>query len=477
VCQRASALSFRRPRSAMFLSKDDMSDDEDIGNSDIVVPLSLVASTPQVINGVSRPGNANRPVLEAESPAGGRTNQYNERLARARALNEQKRKVSTSGMVVANVDFQRPGTASQLASIDVLSQEVEEMELEEALSHNDSYHQQPQQVQERVIMSEGVQQIYEQPQQQQRMQQQQGMQQQGMQQQGMQQQQQQQMYEQQPSYAQQQQSPQRSMAGPAVIDTTDLRAFLMRPGPQGAMVQCYIQRRKTGLGRLFPTYEIYLKDGDQFLLAARKRKKNKSSNYLISLDKDDLARQSGNFFGKLRSNFIGTEFVLYDKGTNPEKLDEAQKDSALVQARQELGTVLYKQNVLGSRGPRKMKVMVPRIDGEGQRTMLRPQTGAESMLERYKAAKNDADVMILKNKPPKWNDQVGAYVLNFNGRVTRASVKNFQLCDLKEEPDTVIMQFGRVGKDAFTMDFQYPLCALQAFGIALSSFDYKIACE
>ena len=50
------------------------------------------------------------------------------------------------------------------------------------------------------------------------------------------------------------------------------------------------------------------------------------------------------------------------------------------------------------------------------------------MLERYKAAVNDNDVQILKNKPPKWNEQVGAYVLNFNGRVTRASVKNFQLC-------------------------------------------------
>ena len=281
------------------------------------------------------------------------------------------------------------------------------------------------------------------------------------------------------------------------------------------MVQCYIQRRKTGLGRLFPTYEIYLKDGDQFLLAARKRKKNKSSNYLISLDKEDLARQSGNFFGKLRSNFIGTEFVLYDKGTNPDKLDAAQKESALVQARSELGTILYKQNVLGSRGPRKMKVMVPRVGEDQQRKVLRPQSTSESMLERYKAAKNDADVMILKNKPPKWNDQVGAYVLNFNGRVTRASVKNFQLCDLANDrerhtspqprlprrlvppsaprraacvltgcaascarsADTVIMQFGRVGKDAFTMDYQHPLCALQAFGIALSSFDYKIACE
>lgn len=95
----------------------------------------------------------------------------------------------------------------------------------------------------------------------------------------------------------------------------------------------------------------------------------------------------------------------------------------------------------------------------------------------YKAAKNDEDVQILKNKQPKWNEQVGAYVLNFNGRVTRASVKNFQLCNTAIAPDTVLMQFGRVGKDSFNMDYQYPLCALQAFGIALSSFDYKIACE
>jgi tubby-related protein 1 len=46
-----------------------------------------------------------------------------------------------------------------------------------------------------------------------------------------------------------------------------------------------------------------------------------------------------------------------------------------------------------------------------------------------------------------------------------------------KDGDKVVMQFGRVGKDAFTMDYQSPLCALQAFGIVLSSFDYKIACE
>jgi len=272
-------------------------------------------------------------------------------------------------------------------------------------------------------------------------------------------------------------APERPAYTPAVIDTSDLRAFLMRPGPVGAIVQCYIKRKKTGMARLFPTYEIYLREGDKFLLAARKRKKNKSSNYLLSLDKDDLNRQSGNFFGKLRSNFIGTEFTLYDKGLNPEKSDEGEKDSSLVQLRQEMACILYKQNVLGSRGPRKMKVMVPNVNEQGQRKVLRPQNADQTMLERYKAAMSDADIQILKNKPPKWNEQVGAYVLNFNGRVTRASVKNFQLYNPAKDPEAVIMQFGRVGKDEFNMDFQGPLCALQAFGIALSSFDYKIACE
>lgn len=48
---------------------------------------------------------------------------------------------------------------------------------------------------------------------------------------------------------------------------------------------------------------------------------------------------------------------------------------------------------------------------------------------------------------------MGAYVLNFYGRVTMASVKNFQLVST-EDFDRIILQFGRVAKDEFTMDFQ-----------------------
>lgn len=130
-----------------------------------------------------------------------------------------------------------------------------------------------------------------------------------------------------------------------------------------------------------------------------------------------------------------------------------------------------------------------------------------------------------------------SYVLNFHGRVTQASVKNFQLVQCKEREDIgdiestsggkrsglleksgqqggegngereliapsrsplnrspkspsgksglfsnvldpeVILQFGRISDKEFTCDITFPLSPIQAFAIALSSFDSKLACE
>ena len=61
--------------------------------------------------------------------------------------------------------------------------------------------------------------------------------------------------------------------------------------------------------------------------------------------------------------------------------------------------------------------------------------------------------------------------------MTHASVKNFQLVDEDDEREDVLLQFGKVGKDVFTMDYAYPMSALQAFAICLTSFDNKLACE
>lgn len=91
--------------------------------------------------------------------------------------------------------------------------------------------------------------------------------------------------------------------------------------------------------------------------------------------------------------------------------------------------------------------------------------------------------LVLRNKAPRWHEQLQCWCLNFHGRVTVASVKNFQLIASPEngtagpQHEKIILQFGKVGKDVFTMDYRYPISAFQAFAICLSSFDTKIACE
>ena len=68
----------------------------------------------------------------------------------------------------------------------------------------------------------------------------------------------------------------------------------------------------------------------------------------------------------------------------------------------------------------------------------RTSSSNNDMLSRLKD-RNFENLIYLISKPPRWNEQVQAYVLNFKGRVTIASVKNFQLVDPKEE-EAVVLQ-------------------------------------
>ena len=45
------------------------------------------------------------------------------------------------------------------------------------------------------------------------------------------------------------------------------------------------------------------------------------------------------------------------------------------------------------------------------------------------------------------------------------------------DDNKIYMQFGRIGKQNFNMDVAFPMSIFQAYGIALSSFDFKFACE
>jgi hypothetical protein len=86
------------------------------------------------------------------------------------------------------------------------------------------------------------------------------------------------------------------------------------------------------------------------------------------------------------------------------------------------------------------------------------------------------NVINLENKSPVWYADLQTFALNFNGRVTHPSIKNFQIVH-QNHPDYIVMQFGKVDKNEYSCDYSYPLCALQAFATAITSLDNKLGCD
>ena len=88
-------------------------------------------------------------------------------------------------------------------------------------------------------------------------------------------------------------------------------------------------------------------------MSVKKKNTSKSANYTLSLSRDDFSKKSNSFLAKLRSNFIGTEFFLYDNGVSPKK------QTSYNAIRKELAYIKYEKNIFGVKGPRKLRVITP----------------------------------------------------------------------------------------------------------------------
>ena len=77
---------------------------------------------------------------------------------------------------------------------------------------------------------------------------------------------------------------------------------------------------------------------------------------------------------------------------------------------------------------------------------------------------------VLHNKPPIWNETSQVYQLDFGGRVTQESAKNFQI----EYAGKQVMQFGRIDSNAYTLDFEWPFTTVQEFSIALANITQRL---
>ncbi|KAK7279832.1 hypothetical protein RJT34_24890 [Clitoria ternatea] len=318
---------------------------------------------------------------------------------------------------------------------------------------------------------------------------------------------------------------------------------LKQPGHRDGTIQCFIKRDKSKL-----TYHLFLclspallVENGKFLLSAKRTRRTTCTEYIISMDVDNISRSSSTYIGKLRSNFLGTKFIIYD--TQPpynnaqlsppgrsRRFNSKKVSPKVPSGSYNIAQVTYELNVLGTRGPRRMNCSMHSIPASslepggivpGQPELL-PRILEDSFrsISFSKSIDNStefsssrfSDIMgtgneeeegkerplVLKNKSPRWHEQLQCWCLNFRGRVTVASVKNFQLIAATQpaagvptgagtgptssqpthsDHDKIILQFGKVGKDMFTMDYRYPLSAFQAFAICLTSFDTKLACE
>eukprot|EP00903_Cladosiphon_okamuranus_P006212 g6106.t1 len=277
-----------------------------------------------------------------------------------------------------------------------------------------------------------------------------------------------------------------------------------------------------------------LEDGSgRMLLAARKLLASKTAYYIICVRQEDLFRESGkrggdSFLAKLRASSVAhTEYALYDRGDNPaaaaaetsfDAFTEAKrkpvrnplelaKSKALKQGefRRELGVIVYNFDKKEQRtGKRRMEVAIPQLRQEGdswEPVSWQPSNIKESMTSnfgriRYQGAQNflQDDRLLVYHQRESRYDPLSSCLVDYRGRATAPSVKNFQLLKSPPEdnvkraryftegvgkddtesddlPRPVYLQMGKVGKDCFNVDLEWPLSILQAFAICLSRFD------
>uniref|UniRef100_A0A7S1TRJ5 Tubby C-terminal domain-containing protein n=1 Tax=Phaeomonas parva TaxID=124430 RepID=A0A7S1TRJ5_9STRA len=308
----------------------------------------------------------------------------------------------------------------------------------------------------------------------------------------------------------------------------ELHAFICNPpedGP-GVAVRCFIERNK-GVARANPLYTLYAdhEDGTGRVMAyARKVTSLNGAHYVISTKEEDLRERrhnrSNQFLGKLRGSEGGDLYTLYDWGESPDETllrpaDMAVEANRIARGmRRELLSVRYTASAGADPDARKylaqldrhMEAIVPRVEltADGNRVTdwrpWRPDRGdtLAAMLDatRRAGAQNllHAEHTFVLHARASRLDAAASWQREYGGRALSPSKKNFQMVksvpadhykhdDYFALPDSaaaergddslkpVLLQLGRVGKDCFNVDYQWPLSMLQAFAISLSRFD------
>ncbi|GBG26921.1 Tubby protein [Hondaea fermentalgiana] len=249
-----------------------------------------------------------------------------------------------------------------------------------------------------------------------------------------------------------------------------LYLFLTRSLPKKlGTVRCKIKRSVVGLHVNYNLYEVFLEKDDgslgpQIMCARKHRKFGIDSYYNLEIGSVN-PREAGKVISALIFNSLGTNFVCHNNVS-------AHKGKP-----RDLCSIVYARNV--GRGPRKFQVALPALKQGSETELVEWMHQGSVRRSRMLQALNTLDfpnLQPLVNKKPSWSKKHRAWVLNFHGRVTRSSVKNFQLVR-PDNNDDVVLQFGRIGTDTFTMDMSWPISPVAALAVCVSSLHSKLAVE
>jgi hypothetical protein len=248
--------------------------------------------------------------------------------------------------------------------------------------------------------------------------------------------------------------------------------FLTRALPKElGTVRCKIRRSTVGMMHVnYNRYELFLEKDDGSLgpeiMVGEKHKRMGFDSYFQMQIGSASPTHANTIIAELGMSTLGTQFLLHN---NVKSHSGRARDLACIH---------YLRTGSGG-GPRKMTVAIPGFSKGSDAEFVEWAHGGsikKSTLVNAIESLNFKDIQPLMNKPPVWSEKRNAWTLNFHGRVTRASVKNFQLVR-PEDHNHVVLQHGRVGQDTFTMDVAWPLSPIQAFAVCLSSLHAKLGVE
>eukprot|EP00735_Rhodelphis_limneticus_P001686 TRINITY_DN12346_c0_g1::TRINITY_DN12346_c0_g1_i1::g.4984::m.4984 TRINITY_DN12346_c0_g1::TRINITY_DN12346_c0_g1_i1::g.4984 ORF type:complete len:498 (+),score=139.26,sp/P46686/TULP2_MOUSE/29.11/2e-19,Tub/PF01167.13/0.11,Tub/PF01167.13/6.9e-23,DUF4349/PF14257.1/0.022,DUF4349/PF14257.1/5e+03,NBP1/PF08537.5/80,NBP1/PF08537.5/0.013,IncA/PF04156.9/0.3,ADIP/PF11559.3/0.22,ADIP/PF11559.3/46,Fez1/PF06818.10/0.5,DUF904/PF06005.7/0.74,DivIC/PF04977.10/0.97,DivIC/PF04977.10/3.9,DivIC/PF04977.10/9.2e+02,CENP- len=212
---------------------------------------------------------------------------------------------------------------------------------------------------------------------------------------------------------------------------------------QGASIRTRVVRESA------KTFAMYLQSPDahaaeHVLMYAHMEKTKKRHRVVLSLDPKDFSASSPGYVGAAAYSTIFPDFISFEDCRGRTDLAFA--------------VFLRKNDQFSKHG---MIVGLP-LEEDGAKP-------DESLISRFRSGRKEG-IFRLVNKVPQWSNESRAFCLNYGGRVSQGSIKNFQLQQHGQSFATapVLMQFGRTNKkNEFILDFSYPLSPLIAFPLAV----------